>query len=78
MKRPHTKEHTLAIQALPHTPLRKFMSDAESRSVDEQGNARRFINVFLKEKDARFLEQMETEVENGDELSIIPAIAGGH
>jgi len=47
------------------------------RLCDEDGELRRFINVFVNGEDARFLEGLETAVRDGDELSIIPAMAGG-
>ena len=47
------------------------------RLLDEQGAVRRFVNVYLNEEDIRFLQNQETPVKNGDEISIIPAIAGG-
>ena len=48
------------------------------RLCDEDGELRRFINVFVNGEDARFLEGLETAVRDGDELSIIPAMAGGN
>lgn len=47
------------------------------RMRDETGNLRRFINLYLNEEDIRFLDGEETLTADGDELSIIPAIAGG-
>lgn len=47
------------------------------RICDEQGNIRRFVNVFLNDEDIRFLEEKNTVVKDGDEISIVPAIAGG-
>ena len=44
---------------------------------DEGGSIRRFINVFVNGEDVRFLKGPETEVRPGDEISIVPAIAGG-
>ncbi len=45
--------------------------------ISEGGKIRRFINIYLNEEDIRFLKSEETEVKDGDEVSIIPAIAGG-
>ena len=47
------------------------------RLCDEQGVVRRFVNIFLNDEDIRFLEEQKTAVKDGDELSIVPAIAGG-
>jgi molybdopterin synthase sulfur carrier subunit len=47
------------------------------RICDEQGNIRRFVNIFVNDEDIRFLENKETAVKEGDEISIVPAIAGG-
>ena len=49
----------------------------KSRICDEAGNLRRFVNVFLNEEDIRFLEKEKTSLKDGDEVSIVPAIAGG-
>ncbi len=49
----------------------------QERLVDEEGEVRRFVNVYLNEEDIRFLQNKDTEVKDGDEISIIPAIAGG-
>lgn len=43
----------------------------------EDGGVRRYVNVFANERDIRFQEKLETELEDGDQLSIVPAIAGG-
>ena len=49
----------------------------KQRICDEQGNVRRFVNIFLNEEDIRFLKKESTPVKDGDEVSIVPAIAGG-
>ena len=49
----------------------------KDRICDEQGNVRRFVNVYVNDEDIRFLEEQSTAVREGDELSIVPAIAGG-
>lgn len=45
--------------------------------ISESGKIRRFINIYLNDEDIRFLKNEETEVKDGDEVSIVPAIAGG-
>jgi len=47
------------------------------RLVDDKGEVRRFVNVYVNEEDIRFLKNRETPLQDGDEISIIPAIAGG-
>ncbi len=47
------------------------------RLFDENGALRRFVNVFLADEDVRFLEGLETPVQGGQTLSIVPAVAGG-
>ena len=49
----------------------------KERICDEKGQIRRFINIYVNEEDVRFLKQDETPLKDGDEVSIIPAIAGG-
>lgn len=49
----------------------------KERICDETGAPRRFINIYLNEEDIRFLDGEKTVVKEGDEISIIPAIAGG-
>ena len=54
----------------------RFPGIAE-RLVDDKGEVRRFVNVYVNEEDIRFLQNNATPLQAGDELSIIPAIAGG-
>ena len=49
----------------------------KERVYDEQGEVRRFINIYVNEEDIRFLTGKDTPLKDGDEVSIIPAIAGG-
>ena len=49
----------------------------KDRLCDEQGKLRRFVNIFVNEEDIRFLQMDATPLKDGDEVSIIPAIAGG-
>jgi sulfur-carrier protein len=43
----------------------------------DNGQVRRFINLFLNNEDIRYLSNLDTKVKDGDELAIIPAVAGG-
>jgi sulfur-carrier protein len=47
------------------------------RICDDQGKVRRFVNIFKNDEDIRFLQSLDTVVADSDELSIVPAIAGG-
>ena len=47
------------------------------RLCDESGEVRRFVNVYLNQEDIRFIDGKNTVVNDGDEVSIVPAIAGG-
>jgi len=49
----------------------------QERLVDDNGEVRRFVNVYVNEEDIRFLSNQQTPLKDGDEISIIPAIAGG-
>lgn len=49
----------------------------KERLLDENGSVRRFVNVYVNEEDIRFLQNQQTPVKSGDEISIVPAIAGG-
>jgi molybdopterin synthase sulfur carrier subunit len=55
---------------------RKFPGLKE-RLCDEQGRVRRFVNIYVNGDDIRFLNSLETAVNDGDEVAIVPAIAGG-
>ena len=45
--------------------------------IAEDGDLRRFVNVYVQGEDIRFLDGLETAVEDGDEVTILPAVAGG-
>lgn len=47
------------------------------RLLDESGQLRRFVNVYVNDNDIRFLGGVETALNEGDQVSIVPAIAGG-
>ena len=49
----------------------------KARLCDEQGQPRRFLNFYVNSEDIRFLEGTQTALKEGDEVSIVPAVAGG-
>jgi MoaD family protein len=64
--------------------LRDVLGDIESRHpgllqriVTEDGGLHRFVNVYVNDEDVRYLGALETEVKDGDVVSILPAVAGG-
>ena len=58
-----------ALQGLP--------DELRARIAGDDGELRRFVNVYLKGEDIRFLEGLATPVSDGDEVTILPAVAGG-
>jgi MoaD family protein len=72
---------TIECQA---TNIKEMLDDLEqnfpgikSRICDENGNIRRFVNFYVNSEDIRFLQGADTTLKDGDEVSIVPAIAGG-
>ncbi len=59
------------------TELQSRYPGIKERLVDDSGEVRRFVNVYVNEEDIRFLKNQQTPLKDGDEISIIPAIAGG-
>ena len=64
--------------------VRELIADLEARYpgmrerlCDESGALRRFVNIFANDEDIRFKENLDTPVKESDEISIVPAIAGG-
>jgi molybdopterin synthase sulfur carrier subunit len=47
------------------------------RMLDESGQIRRFVNIYVNGDDVRFMEGLNTSLKDGDEVSIVPAVAGG-
>ncbi|OQX68937.1 MAG: molybdopterin synthase sulfur carrier subunit [Sorangiineae bacterium NIC37A_2] len=64
------------VQALIEN-LEALYPGLKERLVDEKGNVRRFVNLYVGEEDIRFLDGLQTELKDGDEISVVPAIAGG-
>ncbi len=57
--------------------LERQFPGLRERLVDEGGELRRFINIYVNQEDIRFLQGQTTVLKDGDEMSIVPAIAGG-
>ena len=49
----------------------------KERLIDENGDLRYFVNIYLNGEDVRFLQGLDTATSSGDEISIVPAVAGG-
>jgi sulfur-carrier protein len=59
------------------TSLKDKAAGIETRLFKAPNQLNRFVNVYLNDEDIRHLKNLETPVKDGDELSIVPAIAGG-
>ena len=57
--------------------LDKDFPGIKARLCDDQGELRRFINFYVNSEDIRFLDGKNTALNSGDEVSIVPAVAGG-
>ena len=57
--------------------LNSAHSGIRQRLYDDNDKLRRFVNIYVNQEDIRFLQGENTKVKEGDELSIVPAIAGG-
>lgn len=57
--------------------LERQFPGIKERICDEDGKVRRFVNLYVNGDDIRFLNELETPIKDGDEISIVPAIAGG-
>jgi molybdopterin synthase sulfur carrier subunit len=57
--------------------LEESFPGIRGRLCDDHGSIRKFINFYLNDEDIRFIEGEQTSLKDGDELAIIPAIAGG-
>lgn len=64
--------------------VRELLDNLESahpgikeRICETSGEVRRFVNIFVGDEDIRFLDNLDSSLQEGDEISIVPAIAGG-
>ena len=80
--RPLTKgQGEVEVTAASITDLIETLNAAhpgiKARLCDDSGELRRFVNIYVNEEDIRFLKGKDTSLKAGDEVSIVPAIAGG-
>ena len=59
------------------TQFVKQHGELQKHLYDDQGRLRRFVNIYLNDEDIRYLQKGQTTVQDSDEVSIVPAIAGG-
>lgn len=57
--------------------LKTKAAGIETRLFKAEGQLNRFVNIYVNDEDIRFLKNLDTPVKEGDEISIVPAIAGG-
>jgi MoaD family protein len=77
-----TKEKNIKINGsvlkeIFDTLVMKYGEQFKKRIYDEKGKIRRFINIYVNGRDIRFLNQLNTKLEEGDKISIVPAVGGG-
>jgi molybdopterin converting factor small subunit len=72
------------VVAAEGTTLRELINHVEARHpgfagqlLEIDGSQRRFVNIYVNDEDVRYLQGLETPVEEGDVVSILPAVAGG-
>ena len=59
------------------TTLERDHPGFHERLYDERGEIRRFVNIYVAGEDIRFLKGLDTPLKEGEEVSIVPAVAGG-
>ncbi len=65
------------VKTLFNTLVEKYGTEFSERILDDVGRPRRFVNVYVNGKDIRHLKYVDTELSDGDEVSILPAVSGG-
>jgi molybdopterin converting factor small subunit len=79
--RPFTKDQK--VVAASGASLTALISDLDSQfpgigeRLLENGSLRRFINIYVNDEDVRFLGSLDTQIKDGDSVTILPAVAGG-
>ena len=79
--RQHTEGQTVVEAA--GTTVKGVLDDLGAKfpgltaRIFDNGQVRRFVNIYLNDEDVRYLDNLATPVKDGDELAIIPAVAGG-
>ena len=57
--------------------LESAYNGIKEKLVDDDGQIRRYVNIYVNDEDIRFLDGSDTQLQDGDDISIVPAIAGG-
>lgn len=80
-----TKEKEATLDAKENYTLKnvfddlkkKYGNEFEKRIFDENGNIRRFVNVYVNGENVRHLKELQTQIKTEDKISILPAVSGG-
>ncbi|HYB84078.1 MAG TPA: MoaD family protein [archaeon] len=76
-RKPETEVQARNVRELLNTLSEQFGESFKQRMLDATGKPQPFVNIFVNDKDIRHLELLETELKDGDEVLILPAVAGG-
>jgi MoaD family protein len=76
-RKPETEVNAQDLRELLNTLSESFGDSFKEQILDSTGKPQPFVNIFVNDKDIRHLEQLETKLNDGDEVLIVPAIAGG-
>ena len=81
---PETIDSVDALDALLCRPSQALIDDLDSRHggikgrlITDDGGLHRFVNIYVNDEDVRFTGSLDTELKDGDSVTILPAVAGG-
>jgi len=66
-----------ALKEVVNALIKRYGQEFGEKIYDENGKLRKFVNIYINGKDIRFLSNLNTQLNEGDEISVIPAVGGG-